>query len=170
MRTLAAGQDVVAVSCRTPHGLQAPSCRYLTAGETTSVRLFVQNHVWYQSAYPLLFVQTLGVNAHNGPEESRDEFARWAALGNESPTRHPGCLVHPALNLLITHQSVVTTIDISIPRQSPLVGRGFQGTPDLPAIGSWWARKTNKSGAEQIWLLTYFAGHPSLISVSPSIV
>ncbi|KAJ0157281.1 Uncharacterized protein HZ326_0447 [Fusarium oxysporum f. sp. albedinis] len=86
------------------------------------------------------------------------------------PTLHPSCLVHPVLKLPITHQSVVTAIDISISRQSPLVGRGFQGTPDLPVIGSWRARKTNKSGAEQIWLLTYFAGHPSLISVSPSII
>lgn len=91
----------------------------------------------------------------------RDAFARWAALGKESPTRHPGCLVHPVLNLPITtHRSVVTAIDIFISRQSPLVGRGFQGTPDLPAIGSWRARKTNKSGADQIWLLTYFAGQP----------
>jgi hypothetical protein len=60
MRTLAAGQDVVAASCRTPHGLQGPFM-YLTRSETTSVRSFAQNHVRYQSAYPLQFVQTLGV-------------------------------------------------------------------------------------------------------------
>jgi hypothetical protein len=169
-RTLTAGQDVVAASRRTPHGLQAPSCRYLTAGETTSVRLFVQNHVWYQSAYPLLFVQTLGVHPVNGPEESRDAFARWAALGKGSPDPAPWLSCSSRSDLPITHRSVVTAIDISISRQSPLVGRGFQGTPDLPFIGSWRVLQTNKSGAEQIWLLTYFAGHPSLISVSPSII
>lgn len=50
-------------------------------------------------------------------------------------------------------------------------GGAFRAPPVyLPVPGFLWAYETNKSDAEQIWFLTCFAGHPSLISVSPYIL
>jgi len=98
--------------------------------------------------------------------------------GHQGCTRKMGCTRKRTVRTLvclvqkppIALPSEVTADDNS-QRQSPLVGRGFQGPPVcLPVPRSLWAQETNKSVAQQIWILTCFAGHPSLISVSPSIL
>lgn len=135
--------------------------------EVRQPQLFVRSPVCDRCIYSLPFVHHLGV-IQRGNRGIRDVLARWAALGKEPqvPYSTPWSVFFKNLQSLSRQRSQPTTIPSGRARWS---GGAFRAPPVcLPVSSSLWAQETNKSVAQQIWILTCFAGHPSLISVSPS--